>query len=421
MIKVFETFSGIGSQAKALEKQGISHTVVNTVDWDINAIYAYDIIHNGPQNLEFLEGYSKDELFDILVRYTLSADGKKPMSNDSIRRLPLETMKRVYAAIIRTKNLVNIQDVTAEHLPVDLDLLTYSFPCQDLSISGFWHGNKGGIERNSNNRSSMLWEIERILFDIRDSDKPLPKFLLMENVTAIKSPRHIDHFNEWQSILTEMGYYNQVYDLNANDFGVPQRRKRTFMLSVFVGPGETRNRSIVQEFFKDNNLETQSKLNPKVSDVSEFLRMDYSDKTILAEVLSSIPNHTKSRERIHIDNPLIYNLKEKSLIESVRTITTKQDRHPNSGVIEHSLLDNKSLKLKGKSPFRYLTPRECFLLMGFEEKDYVSLSENNFKARKNGKFLTRDKLNKMAGNSIVVDVLESIFVQLVEIKKVLEL
>lgn len=168
MLRVFETFSGIGSQAKALANQGIDHEIVNTVDWDINAIYAYDIIHNGAQDITFLKDKSKEDMITLLSRYNLSMDGKKSMTSDSLSRLTVLTMKKIYAAIIRTKNLVNVQDVTAEHLPVDLDLLTYSFPCQDLSVSGFWHGNAGGIERNSNNRSSMLWEIERILFDLRD-------------------------------------------------------------------------------------------------------------------------------------------------------------------------------------------------------------------------------------------------------------
>ena len=52
MFKVIETFSGIGSQAKALENIGIKHKILCTVDWDINAIIAYDLIHNGKQDLE---------------------------------------------------------------------------------------------------------------------------------------------------------------------------------------------------------------------------------------------------------------------------------------------------------------------------------------------------------------------------------
>ena len=50
MLKVVEAFSGIGAQAKALERLGIPFEIVKTIEWDINAVYAYDIIHNGKQN-----------------------------------------------------------------------------------------------------------------------------------------------------------------------------------------------------------------------------------------------------------------------------------------------------------------------------------------------------------------------------------
>ena len=65
MFKVIEAFSGIGSQAKALKRASIKHKVIATVDWDIHAIYAYDIIHNGKQNLE------QYNLLSLHLRYVL--------------------------------------------------------------------------------------------------------------------------------------------------------------------------------------------------------------------------------------------------------------------------------------------------------------------------------------------------------------
>ena len=74
-------------------------------------------------------------------------------------------------------------------------LLTYSFPCQDLSVAGYWHGNTGGIDRNAHNRSGMLWEIERILKERIQDNLPLPKFLLMENVLrTVISPVKVEAF-----------------------------------------------------------------------------------------------------------------------------------------------------------------------------------------------------------------------------------
>ena len=65
-------------------------------------------------------------------------------------------------------------------LPKDIDVMTYSFPCQNLSIAGVMHGVMTGIDRNIKNRSGMLWEVERILKE-RDGDNEegytLPKII----------------------------------------------------------------------------------------------------------------------------------------------------------------------------------------------------------------------------------------------------
>ena len=143
MFKVIETFSGIGSQAKALDNIGVEHEILYTADWDINAIIAYDLIHNGKQDLKKYEKLSKEEIITQLGKYTLSMNGKKPANQKAIQSLKHEVAMRLLAAIERTNNLVSITDIKGEQLPKDIDLLTYSFPCQDLSIAGFWHGNKG--------------------------------------------------------------------------------------------------------------------------------------------------------------------------------------------------------------------------------------------------------------------------------------
>lgn len=143
MFKVIETFSGIGSQAKALENIGVEHEILYTADWDINAIIAYDLIHNGKQDLTKYKDLSKEEIIEKLSKYTLSMNGKKPATQKAILNLNYEVAIRLLASIERTKNLVSITDIKGVQLPNDVDLLTYSFPCQDLSVAGFWHGNKG--------------------------------------------------------------------------------------------------------------------------------------------------------------------------------------------------------------------------------------------------------------------------------------
>lgn len=105
MLRVVETFSGIGSQAKALKNLGVEFEILNTVEWDISAFYAYDIIHNGAQDLSAYENYSKAELLEILNGYSLSTDGKEPANQNFLRTWPEDALRRVLCALNRTNNL----------------------------------------------------------------------------------------------------------------------------------------------------------------------------------------------------------------------------------------------------------------------------------------------------------------------------
>jgi len=409
MIKIIETFSGIGSQAKALQNIGADHKIEAIVEWDINAIIAYDLIHNGIQPENIYNGIQKIELVEELSRYTLSADGKSPMSERALKSLSAEMLRRLLYAIERNNNLVSITDVKGEDLPEDIDVLTYSFPCQDLSACAAWHGNTGGINRKIKNRSGMLWEIERILDERKLVGKSMPRFLLMENVKNILTQRHIPHFNEWQDFLQNLGYINRIYTLDASEFGIPQKRERTYMLSILSGDNYQKTKIIKYLMDERNMLEQHKK---EMKPLKEFLRLDYSNLTYRAEAESSCPNDTESRRKIFDNNECIW-YKDGLISPYVSTITTKQDRHPNSGVIEYDSIN------QGKANYRYLSPRECFLLMGFDESDFDILVNNNFHIRGKDYIFTTEKLVKMAGNSIVVNVLEEIFRQVIELDSLL--
>lgn len=393
-------FSGIGSQAKALKKLGFDYDIYIS-DWDISAFYAYDIIHYGSQKNELIKNksLSHDELVNFLSSKHLSTNGKHSVSKTYLSTWNTEALRKVYTAYIRTKNLGNIQKVEYTDLPDNIEILTYSFPCQDLSIGGAWHGNMSGIDRNANNRSAMLWQVERLLFELKENNKKLPTFLLMENVYNIKSERHNGNFLEWKNRLEQLGYVNKDFDFNANKFGIPQSRRRTYMLSVLCSNNGDIEAYLKNYQFKDKPLRK----------LDEFLRINYSIPQYKKEADISNPNKTPSRDKIYTDNTLIYN--GKVLVSEIKTITTKQDRNPNSGIIEYP--EHKH----GKSNYRNITPRECFLFMGFDEKDYDKLIENNFEIKKNKEFYKREKLERLAGNSIVVNVLMEIFSLIDNIKK----
>lgn len=407
MLKMIETFSGIGAQAKALKNIGADFEIIGTADWDINAIVAYDLIHNGEQDLSRYIDATREEMLNKLRKYTLSTDGKVVAEWDIIKHLSMEVLRRVCAAIDRTNNYVSVTDMDGALLPADMDALTYSFPCQDLSVAHAWHGKTDGIDRSAANRSSMLWEIERILKERKASPRPMPKFLLMENVPNIISRSHSKNFEDWKASLRELGYHNRFYVLNSNNFGMPQVRKRAYLLSVYVGD-DTKLEKKLENYFKANDLSTLVK---KPRDLSEFLRVDYSNEAFRREANSSQPNDTPSRRSIFEKAVKLYDGTSYSKI--VPTITTKQDRHPNSGVITYDS------GRPGKSKFRYLTGRESLLLMGFDDADYEAIIKGNFKKNVSLDFFNNNKIVKMAGNSIVVPVLEEVFRQILLIDEYL--
>lgn len=413
MFRVIETFSGIGSQAKALERIGAEYEIVNTADWDINAILAYCMIHKGEIDIDRYNDVSDQEVVRFLKTLTLSADGKKPMNEKSFGRLPMNLKRRIYAAIRNTNNLVSITDVKGEDVPENIDLFTYSFPCQDLSLCGCWHGNKSGIARDAHNRSGMLWEVERILLEMNEQGRQLPRFLVMENVTNILSKPHEKDFGDWKTTLEDLGYYNKIYRLNSKNFGIPQKRERAYMISVLSNHDENIENAI-QQYFENHdleNMEEAERLRQRKINLSDVLCLDYENNPqYKAEADASKPNDTPSRADILRDNDMLYNGKNVNEI-FVNTVTTKQDRNPNSGLITYHNY------ARGKTKWRYLTPRECFKLMGFDEQDFERVIQDNPRVTRNRNLYSTEKLIKLAGNSIVVDVLEAIFRQVMEINR----
>ena len=413
MFRVIETFSGIGAQAKALERIGADFLIENTCDWDINAIIAYCRIHNGGIDTDKYADVSDSDIDDFLRKHTLSMDGKKPISAQAYNRLTPEFKRLLYSAIKQTKNMVSITDVHGEDIPENVDLLTYSFPCQDLSLCGAWHGNMSGISREAHNRSGMLWEVERILKEMHVLGRGLPRFLVMENVTNILSSTHKADFEDWKSTLFDLGYYNHIYRLNAKNFGVPQKRERAYMISVLMkNPQDAVNFMRLFSYFDENSLEdtdVSARLKSREFKLKDVLRLNYDIPKYREEADINQPNDTPSREKILHENDMLFDGKKINEIY-VNTVTTKQDRNPNSGLITYR--NGK----KGKTKWRYLTPRECYMLMGFDETDYDNVVSSNPEYAKGKPLFTNEKLIKMAGNSICVDVLEAIFRQIMDIE-----
>lgn len=174
-VRLIELFGGIGSQAMALTRLGIDFEHYRLVEFDKYPVASYNAIHG--TNFEPID-ITKIHGSDLGI---------------------VETNKFTY-------------------------LLTYSFPCQDLSVAG----KQQGMSKGSNTRSGLLWEVERLL----NETKYLPQLLLMENVPQVHSKKNLSDFEDWINFLESKGYSNFYQDLNAKDYGVAQNRNRCFMVSI---------------------------------------------------------------------------------------------------------------------------------------------------------------------------------------------
>ena len=230
-IRLIEMFSGYGSQALALKYLGVKFEHWKICEWAVKSIQAYKDLHFE----EDIKDYSKDleigQIKEFLFNKGISSNYNEPMSVGQINRLNDKQARTIYNNIQATHNLVNIQQVKGSDLEItNTDkytyLLTYSFPCQDLSLAG-----KGKGMSDTTTRSGMLWEVERILTECKELGT-MPQILLMENVPQVHGADNVEDFNKWQYRLEELGYKNYWQDLIATDYGIPQTRNRTFMISI---------------------------------------------------------------------------------------------------------------------------------------------------------------------------------------------
>ena len=197
----------------------------------MKSIQAYKDMHFTDDTRNYSEVASKEEIQEMLFKWGISSNYNEPMTREQINRLSEEQLRTIFNNISATNNLVNIQDVKGDDLAIvnkdEYDyILTYSFPCQDLSLAG-----KGKGMSDTSTRSGMLWEVERILTECYELGS-LPQILLMENVPQVHGADNVKDFNKWQLRLEELGYKNYFQDLIATDYGIPQTRNRCFMVSI---------------------------------------------------------------------------------------------------------------------------------------------------------------------------------------------
>ncbi len=159
----------------------------------------------------------------------------------------------------------------------EVDLFTYSSPCQDISQAG----KQMGLSEGSDTRSALLWRVADAVEVLR------PKYLLQENVAALVSKKFMPDFLKWLDKLSSLGYVSRWARLNAKNYGVPQNRDRVFCLSMrrdvafdyqFPEPFEllTRLEDVLEE-------EVSGRYFLKDDAVSKFLTTNDSDNALFLQ------------------------------------------------------------------------------------------------------------------------------------------
>ena len=397
MLKVIELFAGIGAQAEALSRIGIDYKIIGISEIDKYAIQSYIKLHGN------------------------------------------------------TKNFGDITKI--ERLP-EADLWTYSFPCTDISMAG----KQAGFDIGSGTRSSLLWEVKRLLLKSKETGT-LPKYLLMENVKAIISNKFVDNFNEWLNVLNLLGYKSFYKVLNAKDYGIPQNRERVFVFSIldsnanfeFPKPvilnlklKDMLEDVVDEKYYLSKKFRPQKKNANSAFTITTCPGSRASDNFIIEpnlniECIGSLKgcglpwdNMNDSSCRVYsvdeisptLDSMqgghrqpkiMLYNnrrlnetlakneLKDADFIDVYNrkvssdvsgTITTRVSDSNCTFIADKKADDSNNIRI------RKLTPRECWRLMGWTDSRIDVVLDGT---------ISNTQLYKQAGNSIVVNVLEAVF------------
>ena len=356
MLRVFEAFSGYGSQSIALRNLGIEHEVVAISEIDKYAIKAYEAIH-GP-----------------------------------------------------TLNLGDISKIDVNDIP-EHDLFTYSFPCQDLSVAGKQKGLGEGT------RSGLLYECEKVIEHCK------PKYLLLENVKNLVGKKFKADFDKWLEYLEGLGYTNYWKVLNAKDYGVPQNRERVFVVSIlgehepFEWPtpipldkciADILEEQVDDKYYLSDDIQKRFKITNQTPNIIGTTKPDfrtigqrdlvYNEEGIMGSLVAT--DYKQPKQIAEINRQLKIVEVERTPLKFLNRNGKKTDGDYTFCVDTCHTGGIKEHYSNGDFKIRKLTPRECFRLMGMRDSDIDKIQEAG---------ISNTQQYKLAGNSIVVDVLEAIF------------
>lgn len=359
-IRLIELFAGYGSQAMALKRIGAKFEHYRVVEFDKYAMASYNAVHGTDfPTMDITKVHSED---------------------------------------------LNICDTNAFTY-----LLTYSFPCTDLSVAG----KQAGMSKGSGTRSGLLWEVERILKEIKGSSGELPQILFMENVPQVHSQDNMPDFRKWLDFLESLGYTNYYQDLNAKNYGVAQNRERCFMFSFlgeynyhFPQPIQLTKRicdyqeEVIDEKFyvSDKALKGFAEHAKKQKEKGNTFHAVIKDVDDISSTISARYYKDGSDCLIKVAGK-INSSQDGKVVYTDGIALTLTSGHYNVPKIAEPAIRKSYESVKLQHSIRKLTPRECGRLMGVYDEDIDKMAAVN----------SNTQLYKQFGNSIVVDVMCAMF------------
>lgn len=338
-------------------------------EWYLPAIIAYQAIHNNLCISKSSQKIPLKKMQDYFVGKILSTDSKTP-NHTFYKHLRLKKSQLTYVALKKSEdegNIFDVKNLVKKGLQ-NIDLLTYSFPCQDLSQQG----KQKGMSKKLGTRSSLLWEIEKALCVTPKSN--LPKYLLMENVKAITFKKNRKELFKWMSKLEKFGYKNDLQILDASNFGSAQVRQRAFMIS-------TLGSKIYLPKFKIKPKAIKSVLSKKIDDTAFLPNLEKYEISPFKK--------TKS------------NICKAKLIDYSSFNSEAYVYDPNfAGPTLTATGANARIKILWENRIRQIRANEAFRYMGFKNTDYSKLKKLNY--------FSENQMIFLCGNSIQIQVLRQV-------------
>lgn len=325
---------------------------------------------------------------------------------------------QAYNAIYEPKGEIYFEDarkIDPKDLP-DIDLITAGFPCQSFSVAG----RRLGF---ADTRGTLFFEVARI------AEAKRPAYLLLENVPGLLSHDGGRTLTTIFSALTELGYDLEWCVHNSANFGVPQQRRRLYIVASLGGRSAGRifplscgNAEDLKQFipgpqgqrvYDPNGVAcTQTagsggwggKTGLYFIDMNPDPVITDTARCITARQDSGVSNHRGEHSAVLVtDEP-------RAILTPNREKVRQQGRRvkePNEPMFTITAQDRHGVWHKGR--IRKLMPIECWRLQGFTDEQFL-------KAQATG--LKDGRLYKMAGNAVSVPVISAIGQKIKEIYNV---